>query len=713
MNKENGVLSGPITKEEIELLISNPKKFWEGVTKIDKRTFKGCISLKDITIPDSITSIGDGAFDDCDRLESITIPESVTSIGKSAFYGCKNLNSINIPDSITSIGEDAFSGCESLERITIPDSVTSIGDGAFFGCERLESITIPESVTSIDDYTFLNCKQLNSIIIPNSVTNIGYKAFVGCTSLTSVTIPNSVTSIGAMAFSSCSGLTSVTIPNSVTSIEYLAFCRCTSLTSVTIPNSVKSLGSRAFEMCTDLTRITMLMGISCGSDSVEWDKFKFIQFHEDGKNLSLLSSPPKNATNCIAASPDTMFKCVTSRNYGKNTIKQQKLNQELEKQGRKPLKLPDFMLDTFPHEQFNNIFYNNNITRWRNLVKTLEFDKLPDTKKNNSLTDLLKIYYAIGGFSEVQSDSISAYNYILEHVVSKEATSSANGDFIHKAFSKVQLEGPYNKDFAKFFMMYYDDPDFKRFNLKDEDDMFIDSKSFCWEAAHNSFGRIQKDFPGKVVSGTTGREDLLDPPFVMKHSIIVQYENVEPGNESLAELVGRYGYTQSQFEYIQTIYNYAKAHKDEYVIMADKANEDDPVKFRALAKDDPLGFVLGDITNCCQHIGGMAQSCVDDGYKNPNAGFIVFEESILDDNGLDTEEKRVLAQAYVWYDPDTKTVCYDNIEIPDKILAKLRKGDKHGSLISAKSLISAVEKSAESIILAMNRKGIEVELCDQ
>ena len=328
---------------------------------------------------------------------------------------------------------------------------------------------------------------------------------------------------------------------------------------------------------------------------------------------------------------------------------------------------------------------------------------LSGQEKYNSLTDLMKIYYALGGFSENQGESEKAFEYVLKHVAIShdeyDSSPQAVGAEIHRRFSGLTLHGPYNPDFAKFFMRYYHkNPDFMFFDIDDGNE-----RDYLCQA-HNHFGVIQRLFPNMVVNGNTQR-DLLSPKFVAEHCNIEEYEDVDEGNEALALMVGRYGYSQDQFDEMQDIYNVAKGLKDKYVIQADRAKAENGISFRVLEKDDPLGFVLGDITNCCQHIDGPGGSCVDDGYRNPNAGFLVFEEEIKDENGQPTGEHRILAQAYIWYDPETKTVCYDNIEIPTKILDALREGRR----LSTEDLMDSLTESADAIMSAMNRNGVEVE----
>jgi hypothetical protein len=210
----------------------------------------------------------------------------------------------------------------------------------------------------------------------------------------------------------------------------------------------------------------------------------------------------------------------------------------------------------------------------------------------------------------------------------------------------------------------------------------------------------------------TGNEQraLLTPEFVAKHSIEIEYDkdSIEPGNEGLAQIASLYGYSQQGFEHMQIIFNQAKAIKDKSVIKADVASGKNGITFRVLEKDDPLGFVIGNLTNCCQRIGDAAESCVIDGYVNPNAGFMVFERPELDEYGNPTGEVEILGQAYVWYDPITKTVCYDNIEVPTIVLHRLKKGDKHDRAVSLQSFLDVVEESAQAVVNAMRNNGVEV-----
>ena len=255
------------------------------VTEIGDYAFFGCVSLKSISIPDSVRTIGDDAFY-CYGLSEITIGNGVKYIGAGAFTGCP-FTSIKLPEKLETIGDNAFIFCRNLVEINIPDSVVSIGGGALTGCDNLKKISvnsnerfefsegifwnktngtiicvikditvasIPYGVTSISSQAFADCKNLVSVSTPSSVMYIEGGAFSGCEILEKVDMQYGVTHIGANAFRSCKSLKSIVLPDSVEYISDYAFQHCGNLKSITIPKSVAGIGVQVVEG-TDLEEI--------------------------------------------------------------------------------------------------------------------------------------------------------------------------------------------------------------------------------------------------------------------------------------------------------------------------------------------------------------------------------------------------------------------------------------------------------------------------
>ncbi len=505
------------------------------------------------------------------------------------------------------------------------------------------------------------------------------------------TIPAAETSLIEFAFDGCRGIEKIIVPAHVNSMHHYAFKGCPNAQIMIDITSELMFQFNAFER-------GMKFYVPKNKDDKWWIFSPYVD-----ANLS------KDYLQCEFDSENDLFsKLYGNENFLQNYIQLQ------DWKAKQQIKFipPDFTMEIFPANEMRNYFVNNNHKRWADLVNTLQFNLLQGLRRLNSLTDLMKVYYALGGFSAHQGERDKAFDYVVQHVANLESAANMDeiervklvADEIHKRFSRLEIKGPHNPTFAKFFMKYYhENPDFMRFDFCADGEK---QDYLC--TAHNSFDKLLKTYPNRVVNGNT-RRDLLTPQFVAEHCVGASYENVDEDNFELAETVGRYGYTQEQFEDMQKIYNQAKTQKDNYVIRADRAIEEKGVSFRVLAKDDPLGFVIGNITDCCQHIGGSGGSCVRDGYTNPNAGFLVFEESSRDKDGEPTENKRILGQAYIWYDPETQTVCYDNIEIPDNILRQLLRGDKHNENLSMSTLMQTVLNSADAIMATMNKNGVPVK----
>ena len=121
-------------------------------------------NLKKVVLSNQLKNIPESTFEDCVSLENITIPESVTSIGIYAFSGtmwyekqyesCIYINNIlyeyngwieeeselNIREGTIYINEDAVRNEYRLSSLTLPDSVKVIGKSAFYGCGSLKTV---------------------------------------------------------------------------------------------------------------------------------------------------------------------------------------------------------------------------------------------------------------------------------------------------------------------------------------------------------------------------------------------------------------------------------------------------------------------------------------------------------------------------------------------------------------------------------------------
>ncbi len=243
------------------------------VTAIAASAFNGNLTLKSVTLPDSMVYIGINAFQFCSNLENIDFGNGLQIIVDYAFQDCKSLKELNLPASLNRIGMHAFMNC-NVEKVNITDldawcgidfyssyesNPASVAGGLYLNGEPLKNVVIPEGVTSVKDFAFAYT-DIESLVLPDSVTEIGSCAFMNCASLGSVSLPP-VKEVGATAFSGCSSLASVTLSEGTEKINSEAFANCSSLKKIDLPASVTDIESSAFAGCTSLAEVTLREGL--------------------------------------------------------------------------------------------------------------------------------------------------------------------------------------------------------------------------------------------------------------------------------------------------------------------------------------------------------------------------------------------------------------------------------------------------------------------
>lgn len=222
--------------------------------KLGMEAFRGCTSLEQITIGDTVLKLGERSFQNCQPLNNVTIPEGVKEIPDACFIGCHvyvetdytgtkkyrdGLTTINLPESLERIGNEAFEDCTSLTELAMPKNVKSIGYRAFQQCENL----------TITDWDFFN-----------NLEELDEKAFQSCHKLRFpdgvLTIPEKITEVKPETFSFCYAIDEIKLHNKVTRLDAKAFYTCGNnggsttrplvVNKINIPSSVKFIGKQCF-----------------------------------------------------------------------------------------------------------------------------------------------------------------------------------------------------------------------------------------------------------------------------------------------------------------------------------------------------------------------------------------------------------------------------------------------------------------------------------
>ena len=310
---------------ETELWIPPTSPAGDRVVKIAAYAFENLSAVTEVFVPDSVKTIGEGAFKGCNSIKDITLPfvgtsltsessyynvfgyifgyndsrydsdtmisqnkgyhyyyiprtirnvtiTSQTEIPDSAFYGCFFIENITLCFKTEAIGAYAFYNCTNLVEIDVGTSLVSIGHYAFEYCSSLESITLPNTIESMGQYVFDGCTSLSrmnsneegTIVFPTALSTIPSYTFRGCLAIKNVVVGD-ITGIDSYAFSGCQNIIrfnsnvegELIVPAGVTSISEYAFENLSLITKVVVPDTVKSISNGAFKGCILLEDITL------------------------------------------------------------------------------------------------------------------------------------------------------------------------------------------------------------------------------------------------------------------------------------------------------------------------------------------------------------------------------------------------------------------------------------------------------------------------
>jgi len=227
------------------------------VTSLDNGLYEGDICIPNATKQTigeyydnyKVIGIDEYAFKGCQSLKRVTLPISIEYIGKNAFEGCKNLSTIEIPigSLLSSLGECVFMD-SGIESIILRGQMQEIPRMTFMNCKKLIEVSLPETVQTIGVSAFMYCSSLSQLNLPKGIINIMTCAFA-YSGLTQICIPAKVTTISSSVFQMCKSLSKVELSAVTTKIEDGAFMGDTSLSEINRPSSLASVEQSAFFGC--------------------------------------------------------------------------------------------------------------------------------------------------------------------------------------------------------------------------------------------------------------------------------------------------------------------------------------------------------------------------------------------------------------------------------------------------------------------------------
>lgn len=131
------------------------------VTRIANGLFRKTVATR-FTIPENVQSIGERLFDGNVAAGEVIIRAPLRTLPSATFRGCMTLSHVELPETIASIGANAFEDCQALDLV-LPSSVRHIGPSAFERALCLHRVSLQNAYLS--PYAFAE-SGLEELILP-------------------------------------------------------------------------------------------------------------------------------------------------------------------------------------------------------------------------------------------------------------------------------------------------------------------------------------------------------------------------------------------------------------------------------------------------------------------------------------------------------------------------------------------------------------------
>ncbi len=109
-----------------------------GINKVGSAGICYCRNLTAMRYSGGMNALGDAAAFTC-TCGAMNLKNGLEEIGEYAFMGCLSLKDVYVPEGVKRIGLGAFSGCKTLSSAQFPLTIEDIAS-PFEGCAKLKSI---------------------------------------------------------------------------------------------------------------------------------------------------------------------------------------------------------------------------------------------------------------------------------------------------------------------------------------------------------------------------------------------------------------------------------------------------------------------------------------------------------------------------------------------------------------------------------------------